>query len=80
MIRTEREELQLKIERTPPSDNLTIIGTLLEPEEGKFKFSFSSTDLVRGYSQKAQVEFIDDVGRVMTGPVFLLDVEERFEL
>lgn len=62
-----------------PNGLVTKAAILTDPTNGIFRFGdpWVSTDLVEGYAQVAEIEFIDTGAVKFTAPKFLIDVERR---
>ena len=44
--------------------------------QGKFRIEWAANDLVAGFNQEAEFQFIDGAGKPLTSPLFLMDVRE----
>lgn len=52
-------------------------ATPIELTQGHFKFSWAPGDLVAGFNQEAEVQFVDGGGKPLTSPQFLMNVREQ---
>lgn len=63
--------------KRPSTTALSVDAILVEPAQGKFKFVFSAGELVAGFCQEAEVQFVLPGGATMTAPSFFLNVREQ---
>lgn len=53
-----------------------IPATPIDLTQGHFKFSWGPTDLIAGFNQEAEIQFIDVSGKPLTSRLFLMDVRK----
>jgi hypothetical protein len=49
-------------------------ATAIDLEQGHFSFDWAEGDLVAGYNQEAEVQFVDGDDKPLTSKLFLIDV------
>ena len=52
-------------------------ATPIDLTQGHFKFDWSPGDLVAGYNQEAEVQFVDGSSKPLTSALFLVDVRKE---
>lgn len=52
-------------------------ATAIDLAQGHVKFVWAPGDLVAGFNQEAEIQFVDAGGKPLTGPLFLMDVRRE---
>ena len=63
--------------RRKDSSVLVKTAVPIDLTQGHFKFSWAPGDLIAGFNQEAEVQFVDLGGKPLTSPLFLMDVREQ---
>lgn len=49
-------------------------ATAVDLAQGKFRIEWADGDLVAGFNQEAEFQFVDGASKPLTSPLFLMDV------
>ena len=52
-------------------------ATPIDLTQGHFKFSWAPGDMVFGFNQESEIQFVDGGGKPLTSKLFLLDVRKE---